>query len=232
MFRIVTIEREFGCGGGEIACELASRLGWKVWDQALTEEIATLANVEPEAVERCSERVDSRFHRLMKVFWRGSYERSMATTGPEIFDADCMVEMGRAIMGKIAEQGSAVIVGRGAPYFLRDRSDTFHAFLYAPRAEKLRRLKVSGRITGNAEDMVNTIDAERIAFIKKYFQADWPTRSLYNVMLNTGMGNEVVITTILETMHHLEREPSFNLPKPTAGEIHFHPKPEDGSHSR
>jgi cytidylate kinase len=225
MYRIITIEREFGCGGGEIACELASRLGWKVWDQAVTEEIAKLAQVDPAAVQRCEERVDSRFHRLMKVFWRGSYERSMATTGPEIFDADCMVDMGRAIMQNIAEQGNAVIVGRGAPYFLKDRSDTFHVFLYATRAEKLHRLKASGRITGNAENMVDTIDSERIAFVKKYFQADWPTRALYNVMLNTGMGNDVVIATILDTMRHLERDPSFNLPKPTTGEIHVHPSP-------
>ncbi len=102
MFRIVTIEREFGCGGGESACDLASRRGWKVWDHAVTEEIAKLAQVDPEAVQRCEERVDSRFHRLMKVFWRGSYERSMPATGPEIFDADCMVDMGRDIMEKIA----------------------------------------------------------------------------------------------------------------------------------
>ena len=43
MFRIVTIEREFGSGGGGIACELARRLGWKLWDQQLTCEIAQRA---------------------------------------------------------------------------------------------------------------------------------------------------------------------------------------------
>ena len=36
MFRIVTVEREFGSGGGGIACELSRRLGWKLWDQQLT----------------------------------------------------------------------------------------------------------------------------------------------------------------------------------------------------
>jgi cytidylate kinase len=136
-----------------------------------------------------------------------------------------MVDLGRAIMEKIADQGNAVIVGRGAPYFLKDRTDTFHAFLYAPRAEKLQRLKASGRMAGNTEEMVDTIDGERIAFVKRYFHADWPTRALYNVMINTAMSNDVVISTILETMHHLERHPSMNLLKPTEGEIHFHPEP-------
>ena len=62
MYRIITVEREYGSGGGEIACELAKRLGWKVWDRALTEEIAKVANVECSTVERCEERVDGTFN--------------------------------------------------------------------------------------------------------------------------------------------------------------------------
>jgi len=51
MIRIVIIEREYGSGGGEIAQQLATRLGWKLWDQLLTEEIAKLAEC-PKAVVR------------------------------------------------------------------------------------------------------------------------------------------------------------------------------------
>ncbi len=40
VFRVITVEREFGSGAAEIAREIANRLGWKLWDQALTEEIA------------------------------------------------------------------------------------------------------------------------------------------------------------------------------------------------
>ena len=50
MFRVITIEREYGCGAPAIAAELADHLGWKLWDRLLTEEIARLANVEPSAV--------------------------------------------------------------------------------------------------------------------------------------------------------------------------------------
>ena len=46
MFRLITIEREYGCGGGAIAAQLAHRLNWQLWDRRLTEEIARLANVE------------------------------------------------------------------------------------------------------------------------------------------------------------------------------------------
>ena len=204
MFRIITVEREFGCGSAEIAKQLASRLGWKLWDQELAEEIARVAHVDCAAVSRCEDRLDSRFQRLVKVFWRGSYERSTKLEFEQSFDADRMVEIGEQVMREIAEKGNCVIVGRGAPYFLRERDDAFHVFMYAPRAEKLRRLRDLGKTLHDAEDLVDTVDRERILFVKHYFGADWPTRSLYNLMINTCMGNEVVLSTILQTMRMLE----------------------------
>jgi cytidylate kinase len=206
MFRLITIEREFGCGGGVIATRLAEHLGWKVWDKLLTEEIARLAQVDPRAVRRCDERMDSRLHRLAKVFWRGSYERS-TPLGQQVFDTDRVMTMMQDIMNRIAEEGKAVIVGRGAPYFLRENPRAFHVFLYAPRAEKMRRTIADGHSQDEAEEMVETIDRERIAYVKHYFNADWPTRSLYHLMLNTAVGNEPVVKTILDTMHLLEGAP-------------------------
>jgi predicted transcriptional regulator with HTH domain len=114
MFRLITIEREYGSGAAAIAASLAEQLGWKLWDHLLTEEIARIAKVDPSAVLRCDERMDSRLHRLAKVFWRGSYERS-TPLGSQIFDTDRMVTMMQDIMNRIAQEGNAVIVGRGAP---------------------------------------------------------------------------------------------------------------------
>ena len=215
MFRLITIEREYGCGGGAIATELAHRLGWKLWDRLLTEEIARLANVDLSAVSRCEERMDSSFYRLAKTFWRGSYERSSAL-GNQAFDSDRMVSLMEQVAPRIAEEGNAVVVGRGAPYFLREQPDAFHVFLYAPRAEKLRRLLEDECTKAEAEDLVDSIDRERIAFVKHYFDADWPTRSLYHVMINTAVGNESVIEAILHTMQLVEGRPkatAFERPK-------------------
>lgn len=206
MFRLITIEREYGCGGGVIATELAHHLGWKLWDQLLTEEIARLAQVDPSAVMRCDERMDSRLHRLSKAFWRGSYERSSAL-GSQIFDTDRMMAMMQDIMNRIAHEGKAVIVGRGAPYFLRERSDAFHVFLYAPRSEKIRRMVAEGHPDRDAGELVDSVDRERKAYVKHYFDADWPTRSLYHIMLNTAVGNEAVMHTILSTMNRIEGHP-------------------------
>ena len=50
--RIITVEREYGSGGAMIARRLAERLGWKIWDEELTAEIARVANVDTGAAAR------------------------------------------------------------------------------------------------------------------------------------------------------------------------------------
>ena len=207
MFQVLTIEREFGSGAAGIARELANRMGWKLWDESLTEEIAKEAQVDRSAVARCEERMDSTFHRLAKTFWRGSYESSMPMAAGAPFDADCFVAIGQEVMARIASGGNCVIVGRGAPYFLRESCDAFHVFLYAPRAEKIRRLRLIGHSDSEAEELVDTVDRDRIEFVKHYFGADWPTRSLYHLMINTAVGDGCVISTILDSMQRLEKKP-------------------------
>ena len=203
MFRIVTLEREFGCGGGGIAAELARRLGWKLWDQQLTSEIAERAQVPESAVALCDERVDSRLYRFAKAFWRGSYERSMPLDASQAFDTDRMMAMVGEIMSTIAAEGNAVIVGRGSPFFLREREDTFSVFTYAPHDEKIRRLLAMGKSREEAEDLVENVDKERMAYIKHYFDNEWPTRSLYHLMISTVAGDENVIAIILNGMRTL-----------------------------
>src|SRR5689334_11522991 len=75
--RVLTVEREYGSGGGDIAAKLASRLGWELWDQLLTDEIARRLHCDPREVEACEERQDPAFQRLMKSFMRGSFEGSL-----------------------------------------------------------------------------------------------------------------------------------------------------------
>src|SRR5580704_7168530 len=98
MIRIIAVEREFGCGGGTIAEQLAVRLGWKLLDRQLTSEIAKLAKVEHSVAQHCDERVDPLLYRLGKVFWRGSYERGLPITDERIFDTDRMVLLIQQLM--------------------------------------------------------------------------------------------------------------------------------------
>lgn len=204
--RIITVEREYGSGGAKIAELLAARRGWKLWDTNLSAEIARRANVDPHAAELCDERCDPLLHRLFKVFARGSYERSLPVADALGFDTDHMVALLHRVIEDAASSGNCVIVGRGSPYILRNRSDAFHVFVYASEAEKMRRLLAMGKSEREAAELLRTIDHERCAFIKRYFGGDWPTRELYHLMINAGMGDEKVIETIFSTVEVFKRQ--------------------------
>ncbi|HUJ10255.1 MAG TPA: cytidylate kinase-like family protein [Verrucomicrobiae bacterium] len=206
MIKIIVIEREFGTGASVIAEKLAQRLGWRLLDQQLTGEIARLAKVSEAAVKHCEERLDPLFYRLAKVFWRGSYERSLPVTGLETFDADQMMQFMQRIIGDAAAAGNCVIVGRGAPYFLRDRSDTLVVFLFAPRELKIRRALALCKNEAEASEIVDTVDQQRVAFVKHYFGKDWPHRPLYDAMLNTALGEDITTDAIVSLMNAINKK--------------------------
>ncbi len=212
MFRIITVEREYGAGGSLVAAELARRRGWQLLDQQLTCEIAKIAAVEESAVACREEKCDPLLHRLAKVFWRGSYERSLPIGDDKIFDADELVELAHRVINKKAEEGNCVIVGRGAPYILRARPDAFHVFVYGSRERKIQRLVRLKMKEKDATEMVDTIDKERSAFVRKYFGAEWPCRRLYHLMLNSDNGLEHVTDMVMATMDSLERTGKMQPP--------------------
>ena len=197
MIRIITIEREYGCGGGMIAKNVADRLGWKLWDQLLTSEIARLSNCDQCEVEVREERLDPLYYRLFKSVLRGSFEGSLNLHRLKLVDADSIMRITEKVTQAAASAGDCVIVGRGSQHFLRDRNDTLRVFLYAPKDEKVRRLKADGVTERDLEGLVDTVDKERAAFIDKYFHLQWPDRPIYHAMLNTASGNDTVISAIL-----------------------------------
>ena len=78
MIQAIAIEREFGCGGSEIAGLLAQRLGWKLWDHELTQEIARLTNSSPQAVEKREWKDDPRGLSRVQVVSSRSVRGSLA----------------------------------------------------------------------------------------------------------------------------------------------------------
>ena len=204
MIKIITVEREYGSGGGEVAQLLSERLGWKLWDDLLTEEIARLANCPKAVVEVREERNDPLYYRLFKSFLRGSYEGSINAYKLKLVDSETILKMTERVVRHAAGKGNCVIVGRGSQHFLEDNPETLRMFLYAPREDKVRRIMAGGKTESEAQELVDTVDRDRIDFIQRYFDVEWPTRSLYHVMLNTSVGEEVVVQTILQFMKTME----------------------------
>lgn len=180
----------------ESPSNLLSRIGWDLWDQRLTEEIARLACCTQSDVKLHEERRDSLYYRLLKSFTRGSYEGNSIIFPVESLDADSMVKLSQTVVEQAA-RGNSVIVGRGSQHFLRDRNDTLRFFLYGSKDAKIRRLISEGRNEADAAMLIDTVDRERAAFIKNYFHAEWPNRSIYHAMFNTDAGEEMAVQAIL-----------------------------------
>jgi cytidylate kinase len=125
----------------------------------------------------------------------------------ELLDADSIVRFSERVVEQAAAEGNCVIVGRGSQHFLRTRNDTLRFFLYAPKEEKLRRLIAQGKTEADARALVDTVDRERATFIKKYFHAQWPNRSVYHAMFNTAAGDEVLIQAILSFLQQRRQRP-------------------------
>jgi len=198
--RIITLEREYGSGGGEIAERIATRLGWKLWDQLLTEEIARRLDCDCRAVEEHEEKRDPAYYRLLKAFMRGSFEGSLNAPRLKMVDTECVREVVQKLLPEIANAGNCVIVGRGAAYYLGKRPDSFHVFIYAPFQERVRRLRSAGKSEKEAVELAETVDRDRADFIKRYFDVEWPGRHRFHVMVNSGMGNETAVEIVLDAL--------------------------------
>ena len=197
MTRVLTIEREYGSGAAAIAKNVAARLGWKLWDQLLTDEICRRMECDRRHVEQVEERRDPLHYRLFKAFLRGSFEGSLNEPGLKIADAESIRHLTEELVRAAAAEGHAVIVGRGSAYYLRDRPDAFHVFIYAPFEEKVRRLQLEERTQAEAVELAETVDRERSAFIKQHFGVDWPARHFFHLMINSTIGEEAAVQTIV-----------------------------------
>ncbi len=190
MTRVITIGREFGSGGAEVARILADRLGWQLIDRAFIDHVARLAQVSIQEAERCDERIDSWFHRTLKALWHGGYEGVVTAAGGEtvLFDSDTMARLAHRVIDEASSIGECVIVGRGAQCILHQHGAAFHVFVYAPWPERVER---AGRRLGpecDAEAVILSTDRARENYIRRHFNQNWTDRHLYDLLVNSTVG--------------------------------------------
>jgi cytidylate kinase len=205
MIKVLTIEREYGSGANDIAQKISEHLGWKLWDQLLTTEIANRLECDKMHVERHEERRDPLHYRLFKAFLRGSFEGSLNASRLKLADAEGIRAVTETIVKRVAKEGNCVIVGRGSPYYLHEFPEAFHVFVYAPFEEKVSRLQHMGKTEQEAIELAETVDRDRAAFIKQHFGMDWPPREYFHLMINSSMGDESVVHTILNAMQAVQK---------------------------
>ena len=197
MFRVITVSRQYGSGGGEIARRLASRLGWRLVDQSVVNEIAARARVSPSVAAEYDERVDPWFHRMVKALWQGGYEGLATTVDTSVLDSEGMTRLAGEVIREAASLGQCVIVGRGSQCILCGHKDAFRVSVFGPRHEKIQRLRERLAPGTDAERVMDEMDRRRAAYINRFYGEGWKDRRLYHLVISSALGLETVTDTIL-----------------------------------
>lgn len=190
---IITIGRQFGCGGKRIAEALGSKLGIPVYDHELIVKAAQESGFSAEFFERSDEK--KRFFSLTSIF-TGSYnaetENYMSDKG--LFNMQCET------IKSIADQGSAIIVGRCSDYVLRDRENTLNVFLTSPLEDRVKRIaEIEGLEIDKAEEYVEKQDRNREDYYNYYTFGNWGVASNYDLCIDSSIaGIEGTADIIIE----------------------------------
>jgi CMP/dCMP kinase len=195
--RVITVGREHGSGGKEIAGRVAQSLGWTLVDKQVVEEVARLARISPEEAEAFDERVNPWIIRLVRGLWSGAPEGWSGAAADAIPDADRIARLTRRVILDAAAQGSCVILGRGAQCALHEAPGVFRVFVYAPESARLARLKARLPSDADAAAELERTDRERAAYVRHYYGCEWANRDCFDVLVNSRVGVRRSVRTIL-----------------------------------
>lgn len=178
---VITVAREYGSGGREIARRIAHDLGIPFYDKELITLVAARQGLQPEYVAENEQRSSS--GRLKDLFCEDftlPLERG-ARTSDALFAAQSRV------MRELAEKESCVIVGRCADYILRDHPHRFSIFVHADRESKFKRLTEQyGETPQTANDRLDWVDKARARHYKTYTGGVWQDACHYHLSLDSG----------------------------------------------
>lgn len=197
---LITISRQYGAGGSEVARRVAQALDWAVVDNEFIEQVAQRAGLAPEEVAQREERAPSFIERL---------SLTLASSAPELFppetgttedrDEVTVVRMTESLVAELAEEGRAVLVGRAAPAVLGQGGDALHVKLVAPvefrLAQACSRLSLDPK---EAREVLQRTDKNRARYHREYYRRDWDDPANYDMVLNTGrLGFDGATTVIV-----------------------------------
>ena len=184
---LITLTREFGAGGGELAEALGRRLGWRVLDRDIAGLVAERLAVDEEAVAARDEHAPGLLERLGTTILRTSPELISFTPATDVPDPERVAAAVRDVLREAAERPPLVIVGHGAAALFADHPSALHVRLVAPIERRVER--ICGRVGCGGRDAVGLaqrVDAERVSYMRQFYRRDWRDPLLYDLQINTG----------------------------------------------
>jgi cytidylate kinase len=185
---IVTISRQYGSGGSEIAERVATALGWHLYDNAMVDEVARRLGMSTEEVSAREERVPSLPERIASAMALGVPE-VMPTVADLTMEPseERIVEVTKRVIAEAVLAGPAVLVGRGAQCMLAERTDALHVFCYAPPDALVAYVITNlGMSPGDAQRAVSEKNHQREQYVKRYWKRNWRDLANYHLCVNTA----------------------------------------------
>jgi cytidylate kinase len=201
---IITISRQFGAGGSEVARRVAAALGWRVVDNEMIDEVARRAGLAPEEVARKEERAPGFLERLTRALAR-SVPELFSGAGEKVPEPEeaRIVRVTERVVAEVAAAGRAVMVGRAGAAVLSagGEHDALHVKLVAAVpfrvAAAMQRLGID---RDTATRLLQETDANRARYVQQNYQRDWDDATSYHLVLNTGLlGLEEATRVIVES---------------------------------
>jgi cytidylate kinase len=184
-YKALTIAREFGSCGAEIASIIAHELGWKLIDKALITEICNKARVPAGEGSVLDERVDPWLHRITRSLWGKSPDGFSTPVPMELFDAAAAAALARIVIKEAYAIGNCVIVGRGSQCILRGKEDVFHAFVYARWEDRVRRIQMRETHHTDVAALIHSVDKGRLQYVRLNYGENQADPHLYDLMVNS-----------------------------------------------
>ena len=181
---VITISRQFGTGGHEIGAGLAQRLGVKLLDKQILNEVASKFGMVEEAMERIEARNPlwrDDFTQFYRQYMAGAEYNGLEhdQTSHQLFEAQA------AAIRKIAAEESCVIVGRCGFYIFRDHPNAVKIFIHADDdCRKQRIARRSDLSESDAAAMIVDNDYSRELYTKTFTGLDWTDARNYDISLN------------------------------------------------
>ena len=184
---LVTVSREVGAGGSELAEALGRELGWPVLDRDIAHRVAGRLALEDATVERLDEHPPTWLARIANALLLAPPEAPVGIETTRILDPDAVARTVDRVIADAAKEPPLVIVGHGGQLMFADRPGSAHVRLVAPAASRIARLRARyGWDESRAVAELERTDRDRIAYVQRYHHRDVRDPQLYDLVINTG----------------------------------------------
>lgn len=196
MYRIITIGREFGAGGGEIGRKVAEELKIPFYDKEIILAAVKKSNLDFERLREWDEKVPVNFGFGQSLF--DFYNLPMDT---QVFNAQ------RDAIRGLAEKGSCVLLGRNADYILKEYEHCLNVFIHADFAWRVNRMsKMMPELSkAKVEAETKKVDKKRAKYCEFYTGRTWGKADNFDLTLNSEkLGIDQCVSLIIEASEKLK----------------------------